>query len=73
MIRSPPGKVARGGTSSMKLRFDIPCETRTLPNGLRVVVAPHPGVPIVTVDVTYDVGAGSNRRGRRVSHTSSST
>ncbi len=48
----------------MKLQFDIPCETRTLQNGLKVVVAPHPGVPIVTVDVTYDVGSRVEPEGK---------
>lgn len=37
--------------------FDIPFVTETLGNGLRILVAPQPGVPIVTVDVTYDVGS----------------
>ncbi len=41
----------------MKIGFDIPCERRTLENGLQLVVAPQPGLPIVTVDVTYDVGS----------------
>ncbi len=48
----------------MKLRFDIPCQTRALGNGLRVVVAPHAGVPIVTVDVTYDVGSRVEPEGK---------
>ncbi len=37
--------------------FDIPTVTERLGNGLTVVVAPQPGVPVVTVDVTYDVGS----------------
>jgi predicted Zn-dependent peptidase len=28
-----------------------------LGNGLTVVVAPQPGIPVVTIDVTYDVGS----------------
>lgn len=35
-----------------------------LGNGLRVVIAPQPGVPIVTVDVTYDVGSRVEGPGR---------
>jgi len=31
--------------------------TDRLANGLRVILAPQPGVPVVTVDVTYDVGS----------------
>jgi zinc protease len=48
----------------MKPGFDIPCETRTLPNGLRVVVAPEAGLPVVTVDVTYDVGSRVEPEGK---------
>ncbi|MGE5344436.1 MAG: M16 family metallopeptidase [Acidithiobacillales bacterium] len=48
----------------MKPGFDIPCETRTLPNGLRAVVAPEAGLPIVTVDVTYDVGSRVEPEGK---------
>jgi predicted Zn-dependent peptidase len=48
----------------MKLNFDIPCETRSLSNGLRVAVAPQRGVPIVTVDVTYDVGSRVEKEGK---------
>ena len=48
----------------MKPGFDIPCETRTLPNGLTVVVAPQPGFPVVTVDVTYDVGSRVEPEGK---------
>jgi len=40
MIRIARIKVASGTPATMKLTFDIPCETRTLPNGLAVVVAP---------------------------------
>ena len=48
----------------MKPGFDIPCETRTLPNGLKVVVAPQAGLPVVTVDVTYDVGSRVEPEGK---------
>ena len=65
MIRTAaPEGCPRAAAASMKLNFDIPCETRVLPNGLRVVVAPQPGVPIVTVDVTYDVGSRVEPEGK---------
>lgn len=48
----------------MKPGFDIPCETRTLPSGLKVVVAPQAGLPVVTVDVTYDVGSRVEPEGK---------
>ena len=64
MIRSAPGEVARGRAFLMKIGFDIPCETRTLENGLTVVVAPQPGLPVVTVDVTYDVGSRVEPEGK---------
>jgi zinc protease len=37
--------------------FSIPYETARLPNGLTVVIAQQPEIPVVTVDVTYDVGS----------------
>ena len=64
MIRIARIKVASGTPATMKLTFDIPCETRTLPNGLAVVVAPQPGLPVVTVDVTYDVGSRVEPEGK---------
>jgi len=63
MIRAP----SRGGREEVPIRkpgFDIPCEARTLANGLRVVVAPQPGLPVVTVDVTYDVGSRVEPEGK---------
>jgi zinc protease len=48
----------------ISLGFDIPFHEERLSNGLRVVVAPQPGIPIVTVDVTYDVGSRVEREGK---------
>jgi predicted Zn-dependent peptidase len=39
-------------------------ERRTLPNGLRVVLAPDPSTPTVGVSVTYDVGSRDEASGR---------
>jgi zinc protease len=44
--------------------FSIPYETARLSNGLTVVVAPQPEIPVVTVDVTYDVGSRVERAGK---------
>jgi len=64
MIRTIPENGCLRASAPMKLAFDIPCETRTLPNGLSVVVAPQPGLPVVTVDVTYDVGSRVEPEGK---------
>ncbi len=47
-----------------ELGFDIPCHVERLSNGLTVLIAPQPGVPVVTVDVTYDVGSRVEEPGR---------
>ncbi|MBI5489669.1 MAG: insulinase family protein [Deltaproteobacteria bacterium] len=44
--------------------LDIPITTRTLPNRLRVVVAPNHLVPTVAVSVHYDVGSAVETPGR---------
>ncbi len=44
--------------------LEVPFVTERLRNGLAVVVAPLPGVPVVTVDVTYDVGSRVEEPGR---------
>ena len=41
-----------------------PIERFTLPNGLRVVLAPDPSAPVVGVAVVYDVGIRSEPEGR---------
>ena len=42
----------------------IPIETTTLPNGLKVVVAPDTTAPVVTVGVYYKIGFRLEPRGR---------
>src|SRR6185503_5494078 len=44
--------------------FVIPYETARLDNGLSVVIASQPGIPVVTVDVTYDVGSRVEEAGK---------
>jgi zinc protease len=44
-----------GGPISFEL--EIPAHVERLANGLTVVVSPQRGIPLVTVDVTYDVGS----------------
>lgn len=43
---------------------NIPIETYRLPNGLRVVLSQDRSVPVVAVDVWYDVGSRNERPGR---------
>src|SRR2546425_13282200 len=45
-------------------RLQIPIETTTLGNGLRVVVAPDGAAPVVTVGVYYNIGFRLEPRGR---------
>ncbi|MGH7459231.1 MAG: M16 family metallopeptidase [Longimicrobiaceae bacterium] len=42
----------------------IPFESYRLDNGLRVILSPDHSVPVVAVDVWYDVGSRNERRGR---------
>ncbi len=39
-------------------------EKYTLPNGLEVILAPDPSVPIVAVEVWYHVGSGNETPGK---------
>ena len=45
-------------------RLHIPVESTTLPNGLKVVVAPEATAPVVTVGVYYKIGFRLEPRGR---------
>ena len=45
-------------------RLKIPIESTTLPNGLKVVVAPDSTAPVVTVGVYYKIGFRLEPRGR---------
>jgi predicted Zn-dependent peptidase len=54
------GVAASGATpdpTSALERFAVTIQRRTLPNRLRVVLAPEPSSPTVAVAVTYDVGS----------------
>ncbi|MDQ7992755.1 MAG: pitrilysin family protein, partial [Propionicimonas sp.] len=46
-----------------QLKVDYPVHTRVLDNGLRVVVSPDRSVPIVAVNLWYDVGSRDERAG----------
>jgi zinc protease len=43
---------------------NLPFETYRLDNGLRVILSPDRSVPVVAVDVWYDVGSRNERPGR---------
>jgi predicted Zn-dependent peptidase len=45
-------------------RLHIPVESTTLPNGLKVVIAPDTTAPVVTVGVYYKIGFRLEPRGR---------
>jgi predicted Zn-dependent peptidase len=42
----------------------LPVIRETLPNGLRVVMSPDPGIPTVAIAVYYDVGSRNEEQGR---------
>jgi len=44
--------------------FRIPFEKYTLSNGMRVILAPDPSVPVVSIYVVYGVGSRSEQKGR---------
>jgi predicted Zn-dependent peptidase len=44
-------------TITSSLDLEVPFHVERLANGLTVVVSPQRGIPLVTVDVTYDVGS----------------
>jgi zinc protease len=45
-------------------QVNVPFETYRLDNGLRVILAPDPGTPVVAVNLWYDVGSRNERAGR---------
>jgi zinc protease len=45
-------------------QVNVPFETYRLENGLRVILAPDPGTPVVAVNLWYDVGSRNERAGR---------
>ena len=44
--------------------ISIPCEEHTLENGLRIVLSPEPSVPIVAVNLWYEVGSRNEGPGQ---------
>ena len=57
-ITSPSGAgFSEEDTITSSLDLEIPFHVERLANGLTVVVSPQRGIPLVTVDVTYDVGS----------------
>src|SRR5579859_2669206 len=66
--RSPRGILARGTslieTNAQVNALKISIETTTLPNGLKVVVAPDTTAPVVTVGVYYKIGFRLEPQGR---------
>jgi zinc protease len=60
LVVSPVAASATPGPADV----DIPFETFTLPNGLRVVVHTDRKAPIVAVNVWYHVGSGDEVHGR---------
>mgnify|MGYP003373138368 CR=1 FL=1 len=53
-----------GAVSASQARVDYPVHTRQLSNGLVVVVSPDHSVPIVAVNLWYDVGSRDERPGQ---------
>jgi zinc protease len=45
-------------------RLDIEFEEHVLENGLRVILAPDPGAPVVGINLWYNVGSRNERAGR---------
>jgi len=64
--QSAPARAARGADPVRQLlqRVDIPFETFTLPNGLRVVVHEDRKAPVVAVSIWYNVGSKDEPAGR---------
>ena len=56
----PPSRRTAEAQTAGRIQYS----TYTLPNGLRVVLAPKRATPIVTVNVWYDVGSASERARR---------
>ncbi|MAA80248.1 MAG: peptidase M16, partial [Deltaproteobacteria bacterium] len=49
--------------SSLSWAVDIPHETYTLPNGLKVILIEEHDIPQVVVDVWYNVGSSDDPKG----------
>ncbi|MFN7184657.1 MAG: hypothetical protein ACK4MZ_10855, partial [Thermomonas haemolytica] len=55
---------ARAATAATAASVDIPYQTFTLPNGLRVIVHTDRKAPIVAVNIWYHVGSKDEPAGR---------
>ncbi len=58
-----PAQVASAAAVPLKLDLQLKIIRKTLPNGLRVVLAPDSTSPTIAVDVVYDVGSRVEERG----------
>jgi zinc protease len=56
--------VAAPAAAQEPVQVNVPFETYRLENGLRVILAPDPGTPVVAVNLWYDVGSRNERAGR---------
>ncbi|MEG3089170.1 M16 family metallopeptidase [Sphingomonas sp. PB4P5] len=59
-----PKAAAPAPVSALVKQVDIPYETFTLPNGLRVIVHTDRKAPVVAVSVWYDVGSKHEPKGK---------
>ncbi len=58
------GMAAGLGVTALAAQAPVEFEQYTLPNGLRVILAPDPEASVVTVNVWYNVGSRNERLGR---------
>ncbi len=56
--------LAAATVASAQARFNVPVESFTLPNGLKVVVSEDKSAPVVLVEVMYNVGFRTEPKGR---------
>lgn len=63
-LENAPAQTARALAPTKSSHPSWPVDRRTLPNGLRVVLAPDATLPSVAVSVVYDVGGRNETRGR---------
>ena len=61
---APPALVRAFADVSHETQTPIAFTQYTLPNGLRVILAPDPFAPVIATNVTYDVGSRNERPGR---------
>ena len=58
-----PAQISAAATVPLKLDLKLDVRRKTLPNGLRIVLAPDSTAPTIAVDVVYDVGSRVEERG----------